>query len=254
MQFYKSIYLLVFFLFSCASVHTANHYVDKNAKGYNNGTSWEDAWESFSYIEWNQIQPGDILYISGGTDSITYNESLVVPIDGTADNLITIRNGLDTLHNGKVILKGNGHASGTAIPLSGRSYLRIVGISMRSWNSGMVTGNSNVIYWDSCSVNETRWSCSPAQNGSPSDSIFIWNCHLICDFTTHDQTDVLSGTGVTYLEVKNCYLYQGNELAVTGHSDCMQILQSGKQIYYNNWIESKYAGENGALILPPYSR
>ena len=108
MRVYNSIYILVCFLFSCASVHTTNHYVDKNATGNNNGTSWANAWESFADINWGSINPGDVLYVSGGTDSTIYYETMTVGADGTSDNQITIIAGKysssPTGHNGRVII------------------------------------------------------------------------------------------------------------------------------------------------------
>jgi hypothetical protein len=242
MRLYKSIYPLVYFLFSCTSVHTANHYVDKNANGNNNGTSWSNAWESLSDIEWNQIQPGDIIYISGGTDSTVYNESLTISADGTAANLITIRNGLDAGHNGKVIIQGlskNPSASHpNGIYVANRSYIKLVGLTSRGWWKGIAGHGTNVLYIDSCTVEDNQWGVGVALSGASSDSVFVWNCHLVCDWTILEQTDILGGTGCTYFECKNNYIYQGNKYSWYGHSDCIQLLQSGKQIYYNNWIES----------------
>lgn len=56
-------------------------YVDRDANGANTGRSWEDAWNDFDStryassglgINWNIIEAGDTIYISGGTDSTTY--------------------------------------------------------------------------------------------------------------------------------------------------------------------------------------
>jgi len=62
-------YLSIIFLFLCTITYPSNHYVDKNASGQNNGTSWANAWQSFSAINWGSIQPGDFVFISGGTES-----------------------------------------------------------------------------------------------------------------------------------------------------------------------------------------
>ena len=85
MRFFNIICMLVLFQFCSHSDTTTDHYVDKNASGSNNGTSWTDAWESFAAIVWSSLEPGDILYISGGTDSTIYYETLHIPaIKGTA--------------------------------------------------------------------------------------------------------------------------------------------------------------------------
>jgi hypothetical protein len=34
-------------------------YVNNTASGSNNGTSWTNAWKSFSNINWSSIQPGE---------------------------------------------------------------------------------------------------------------------------------------------------------------------------------------------------
>ena len=68
-------------------------FVDKNATGANNGTSWENAWISFANINWNLILPGSTVYISGGSDLTVYNELLTIDASGTTANLITIRSG-----------------------------------------------------------------------------------------------------------------------------------------------------------------
>ena len=63
----RLIYISVLFLFLCTIAYPSDYYVNKNASGQNNGTSWANAWQSFSDINWSLIQPGDVVYISGGT-------------------------------------------------------------------------------------------------------------------------------------------------------------------------------------------
>ena len=56
-QTYLSV-VLALLLFQCSTItYPANHFVNKNASGQNNGTSWANAWESFSAINWGSIQP-----------------------------------------------------------------------------------------------------------------------------------------------------------------------------------------------------
>jgi hypothetical protein len=95
-------------VFTHVSANASNWYVDKNASGPNNGTSWDNAWTSIGGIVWNSVQPGDTVYISGGTTSKTYSERLTSGKSGTAGNVITISVGQDGGHNGSVILDGTG--------------------------------------------------------------------------------------------------------------------------------------------------
>ena len=49
------------------SSQAASWYVDNAAGGANSGSSWANAWTSFAGIQWASIQPGDTLFISGGS-------------------------------------------------------------------------------------------------------------------------------------------------------------------------------------------
>jgi hypothetical protein len=89
----------------------ATWYADNAATGSGNGTSWANAWTSFSSIVWGSsgVKAGDTLYISGGSSSKTYSQSLSVGASGTSTSPIRI--GLDSAnpsHNGLVIFSGVG--------------------------------------------------------------------------------------------------------------------------------------------------
>src|SRR5689334_738306 len=81
-----------------------DYYVDNAASGSGHGTSWSDAWTSFSAINWSAIRPGDTIYVSGGASSQTYNETLTVGASGSASADVTITKGTDPGHNGKVVI------------------------------------------------------------------------------------------------------------------------------------------------------
>ncbi|MFZ1519285.1 MAG: T9SS type A sorting domain-containing protein [Ignavibacteriaceae bacterium] len=83
-----------------------NHYVSKNGNN-SNGISWANAWNDLDEIEWNSIQPGDIIFIDGGTDSMFYDSKITVGKSGNGNqSKITIQRSEENGRNGKVYLKG----------------------------------------------------------------------------------------------------------------------------------------------------
>jgi chitodextrinase len=118
-------------MFFCAHAQAANWYVDNAASGAKNGTSWTNAWQSFAAITWASIQPGDTLYISGGSTSKTYTETWTVGKSGTAALPITIAvDASNSSHNGTVIFDYNAKgdtATNVGISVNGISYLTING-------------------------------------------------------------------------------------------------------------------------------
>jgi len=107
--------ILILLLGLCFNVYAqqgSNWYVDNESSGANNGTSWADAWQSSTDIEWNSINPGDVIYISGGQTEKTYYEQLHVQAGGSEDNPITIKVGQEDGHNGNVIITNDSDTDG----------------------------------------------------------------------------------------------------------------------------------------------
>jgi hypothetical protein len=79
-----------------------NWYVDKNATGAHNGTSWADAYTTFASINWALIQPGHTVWVSGGV----YPEYVVIGKKGTQANPIRIKVSQESGHNSLVTVSG----------------------------------------------------------------------------------------------------------------------------------------------------
>jgi len=78
--------MLSILLLSVASVGAANNwYVRPSSAGSNNGQDWNDAW-SISGINWSSVQPGDTIWLAGGT----YGTVLTIGASGTSGNQIYI--------------------------------------------------------------------------------------------------------------------------------------------------------------------
>ena len=63
-----------------------NWYLNANVSTSGNGTSWSSAWKNTNNIVWSSIQPGDTIWVAGGSYG-----SLAVGKSGTAANLIYIK-------------------------------------------------------------------------------------------------------------------------------------------------------------------
>jgi len=141
--------LLAFTLVFVPKASAAIWYVDNAASANNDGTSWNNAWQSFSAINWGLIQPGDTIYISGGLSSKLYNEGLDIRASGSAGNPITIKPGAahpthSSGHDGWVII-GNGAQYG--IDFNSEHYVTVNGNDDNDNKKIRVTGaNGSGIY------------------------------------------------------------------------------------------------------------
>lgn len=130
----RNVVTLVLVIGACLSISSgrcygAVWYVDCQATGQNNGTSWNNAWTSFAGIVWGTqgVSAGDTLYISGGQISKTYTNMTLAPgVSGTLEKPITIQIGQESPHNGSVIID-KAYNNYFGISLSSVSYVNISG-------------------------------------------------------------------------------------------------------------------------------
>jgi hypothetical protein len=159
----------MFFMFLAQQAFAGNWYVDNAASGSNNGTSWANAWRSFASINWASLSAGDTLYISGGSTSKTYNETLTVGKSGTSGNLITVSTGQDAGHNGVVIIDGQ-LTRNCSLVISGKSYVRITGQVGSSTNMRLTRGTLSGLDLGGASTNLEIAYLELSSNGTSSDT------------------------------------------------------------------------------------
>ncbi|HSD63793.1 MAG TPA: hypothetical protein VLB50_08335, partial [Ignavibacteriaceae bacterium] len=106
--------LLLYFVFSglIFSISGTNYYVDRDANGNGNGTSWANAANTISALNWNNINGGDTVYVSGGTSSSVYDKDILTNAIIT-NGIVTITKGKDSGHNGRVIFEQSGIPTGS---------------------------------------------------------------------------------------------------------------------------------------------
>ena len=130
---WRSLVFWIVMMWAVCPAQSAYWYVDNAAAGSNNGTSWANAWTSFSKVVWGAagVKAGDTLYISGGKTTKTYTEKWAVGANGAAGSPITITvDGSNTNHNGVVVFDMNSAGdtgTGIVIDVSSRSYIVISG-------------------------------------------------------------------------------------------------------------------------------
>lgn len=234
-------------------------FVDKNATGLNDGTNWNNAWKSFSNINWNLIKPGNTIFISGGTDSTVYNETLTIGASGKPGKFITITKGLDQGHNGIVIIDGQDNTElGIVISKSiGLDYLRISNITLKNHNqSVLIRSLANVVYLDSLKIRGQKGQGAITINGWNSvgdptviDSVFIRYCDIRSDKQIDAQTDNIFVQYANNTFILNNHLEQLN-IVGDNHIDCIQTTNSlGNYVIANNFIRNDKLGNSQGMML-----
>ncbi len=236
-----------------------NHYIDKNANGNNDGTSWANAWESFTAINWSTIQPGDFIYISGGNNSTIYNETLTIGATGTSGNPITIARSSENGHDGEVIIDGQSTVSYGILNESSNSNIIVDGVDKTKFIIRQFTSvgirlryNGNILVKNfTIELNEPsafsgiflfggEWQTPPTFAGPYT----IENFTIIQDSGSYaggGNSDGIQVGGVDGVTVKNGYIRLWNSNP-TPHSDDIQLYHCKNVIIENNKLYHFDAG------------
>ena len=264
--FQRLIYLSVLFQFLFTTAYSANRYVDKNANGSNSGSSWTNAWESFSAINWGSVNPGDVIYISGGVDSTVYYERLVIGKSGTAGNYITIRNSYSAGHNGRVVIADPGPASfDGCIYMSAIDYVYIKGIETRGGiRACYLYTQCDYVTIDSCIFKNwypngnTGGLKVEGQDAFPHylncSNIEIKNCIVESSFNWPQSTDCVYIQGALNTKIHDNFIHQRNASTVNSHVDCIQMYRTAGVKIWNNVCIVDPGVQGHGMILGVESR
>jgi hypothetical protein len=224
----RLIYLSLLFFFTTTITYATDYYVDNTVSSSGNGLSWATAWKNLSNISWSSIQPGDIVYISGGSDSTQYNEQLTVGKSGTAGNPITIIAGKyspsPSSHYGRVIIDGGGSRQ-HSIYVQNKNYVTIKGFELRRATKGVeIEDNASNIILDSLNIYDYQGQAGIMLNGASTytiDYTTIRNCRIVSYQLYNGQTDGIYAQRCQRTLLHDTYIHQRNQ-DPSAHTDALQ--------------------------------
>lgn len=221
-------------------------YVDKDAKGANNGTSWIDAWRSPTNISWGNVAAGDTVYFSGGSTQKTYKDRWVVGKSGAPGSPITFRPGQDSGHSGQVVFDfdaSGDNAAGHAVDVRGRSHLVF---------NGNVNGARHLVWRNLRNVLQRTEACAFMGHGNgPTDPLK----DLVFEYLAIDNCNNgfrLYGS-VSNCVVRYCFLtnIRGNGgIALLGGYESFDM-----NLVHDNYVETAFnqavpPGATGVYVGP----
>jgi len=273
----KKLFLILLF---ASQLFATNYYCDPSGSHTSPFDTWAKACTTFATIPYSSLVNGDTVFISGGVDSVVYNETFTPQCRGTnPDSLITFIAGkyspLPSGHSGRVIIDMESVDGSNAIyineynPGGGNrspAYLHIKGFELQwmcfgvhvdddmSRASGL---NAKAIIFDSLKITKFLGT----ENVIPAigiwgecDSMIVQNCYMKT-INTPGQTDVMhyngnnNGTGHPRFNIiRNCFLDNTNQDPLA-HNDAIQGVDGEGYWIYNNIIinDSVYSTEGGGV-------
>jgi hypothetical protein len=218
------------------------YYIDNSVPASGNGLSWGQAWKSFSRVEWPKIQPGDTIYISGGTSGQMYRESLKVGASGKPDMPIVIARATKSDRDGPVIVDGDNIVP-QCVVIDEQDYVEVRGLTVRNCtDAGFEIRNAHEIVVRSSSV----YALSRGFHIWRTSSVLISGNSVDTPQWTLRQTDGIysqENSGNRY--VRNRIVISNGE--PTGHDDGIQSYRDREMVISRNYVEQRNPKRSNAL-------
>ncbi len=252
-------FALIFFLFASNTKAAGTAwYVDSAAAGSGNGTSWQNAWNNPGSVNFGLMNAGDVLYISGGSSSKTYNGTLNIPA-GT--NGVTVTKGTVIGHSGEVIFEGQGSGSGikinaTASPvknilisnLTFKAYAQAISADGGGSGGlqGLVIDNVRILDFKRAGIFIDGYG-----NESGNKNIVVKNSYLDDDNTFTGQSDGIYAQVLTdFTADHNTIILDNNYTVVPDvHSDNIQTYYVKNVTYSGNTLIQRHDKTLGVQML-----
>lgn len=202
----KSIIISLLLLFTVQAQNV--WYVDRDATGSANGTSWANAWRTISSsnqisggVNYSLISPGDTIYVSGGTDSTIYRapsgiySHRIYPsgsgITYASGNPVVIAPAWHSGHNGEVYIGAKDNNTEWILEIHNISNIKLTGLNFVDNRTG---NRGTMLYLGGAGADGL---------GIQDSLITIENCHIVGN--GRESMVYLEGYKIT---IKNCLIEQ----------------------------------------------
>jgi hypothetical protein len=226
-------------------------YVDRDASGSANGTSWANAWNRLDQIAFGSLSAGDTVYVSGGNDSTTYLTNYTGVINCiekrsprytfASGNPVVIARAWESGHNGQIYFTraDTSVAYRYVFHLEGISNIKFYGLNFYNlkggsryaglaYLGGSDQGNytDSLQYFENCSFVDSGYGGLVYMAGC---KITLKNCWLeeYENWNLKDSDPLAASGGRGGHTIDGCTIIQYNHANSDAHRDMIQISDWG---------------------------
>jgi hypothetical protein len=198
----------------------ASSYFVSTSGNNTTGTSWTTARNELNQIQWSGIQPGDTIFIDGGSDSMVYSTNLAVGKSGVANQPIVVTRSTQAGHSGKVVITRNFSTDYAYITIDGLDKYKFVFHILGTGYLVRINNNADFFEFKNVSL-ITKFDTLNAW-GTP---LYATNAHTLikgCWFFDTNAEDQIKYNGAGKLTIEDSYF---SGLAEHGgiHEDIVQF-------------------------------